>query len=103
MGHTIHHPPADCGRRLIPQLVDEIAHRDPQRPFISVPRSSNISDGYKDVDYKVFSRAVNRCAWFLEKELGCGRETQTIFYMGSLDLRYLIVLLAAVKIGHRVC
>lgn len=89
----------DYGRRIIPKLVDEIAEANPQRPFISIPRSSSIDDGYKDISYHIFAQAVNRCSWLLEKELGRGTGS-TIFYIGPLDIRHLIVILAAVKSGH---
>jgi acyl-coenzyme A synthetase/AMP-(fatty) acid ligase len=94
--------PMDCGRRLIPQLVDEIAFTDPERVFASVPKSSNLDDGYQDVSYNAFARAVNRCAWFLEKELGRSQDQTTLFYIGPLDLRYLVIILGAVKTGHLV-
>jgi hypothetical protein len=93
-------PPVDCGRRLIPKLIDEIACSDPQRPFVSVPRSSDVQEGYEDISYSEFAKAVNRCSWWIEKELGRDEESQTLFYIGPLDLRYLVVLLAAAKTGH---
>lgn len=93
-------PPADCGRRLIPKVLDDIACSDPQRPFISVPRTSNIQDGYEDVSYSTFAGAVNRCSWWIEKEIGRERNSKTLFYIGPLDLRYLLILLAAAKTGH---
>ena len=92
--------PADCGRRLIPAIVDQIASSDPQKPFISIPRSLNLQDGFADISYKAFADAVNKCSWWLEKELGRSKTLAPIFYIGPLDLRYLIVLLAAVKTGH---
>ena len=93
-------PPENCGRRLIPHLVDVIAYSEPQRPFVSVPRSSNLQEGYQDVSYSAFAKAVNRFSWWIEKELGQGQPPKTIFYLGPLDLRYLIILLAAAKTGH---
>lgn len=88
------------GRRIIPKLIDEIAVSDPERPFISIPKSTSIEAGYKDISYDTFARAVNRCSWWIEQQLGAELPTQTIAYLGPLDMRYLIVLLAVSKIGH---
>lgn len=100
MDGPIPEPPMDCGRRLVPKLVDDIAYSDPQRPFVSIPRSSNLQEGYEDISYRAFAKAVNSCAWWIEKELGRDQQSKTLFYIGPLDLRYLIVLLAAAKTGH---
>ena len=93
-------PPPDCGRRIIPKLIDGIAAREPQRPFISIPRSPSIEDGYEDIGYGTFANAVNSCSWWIEEHLGTSSGSQTIAYLGPLDVRYLIVLLAASKTGH---
>ncbi len=100
MVQTMLKPPKDCGRRIIPKLIDEIACSAPQRPFISVPRSSHLEDGFEDISYSRFARAVNRCSWWIEKHLGKEKQTETIAYFGPLDVRYLVVLLAASKTGH---
>ena len=100
MTEPIFEPPVDCGRRLIPKLIDDIAYSDPQRPFVSVPRSSNVQEGYEDISYSAFAKAVDRCSWWIQKELGRDVKSKTLFYIGPLDLRYLIVLLAAAKTGH---
>lgn len=102
MTEAISQVPVDCGRRLVPKLIDDIAYLDPQRPFVSVPKSSRLEEGYEDISYTVFAKAVNRCSWWIENELGRDVESKTLFYIGPLDLRYLIVLLAAAKTGHTV-
>ena len=96
------HPrvPPDCGKRLLPAVVDEIAAIDPDRVFASIPETSNIIDGFKDISYRDYARAVNSCAWWLKRELGEQPEPQVLFYLGPLDLRYLIIITAAAKAGH---
>ena len=103
MEEAISEPPVDYGRRLVPHIVDEIAHSQPEKPFISIPISADIKDGCKDISYNIFAKAVNRCAWWMEKELGRNEsetDLNTVFYIGPLDIRYLIVLLAAAKTGN---
>lgn len=99
---TYQHPAVspNYGKRLLPALVDEIAATDPERTFASIPKSSDIGDGFLDVSYCKFARAVNRCAWWLTKELGEHVEPKIVLYMGPLDLRYLIIILAAAKARH---
>ena len=95
--------PLDYGRRLIPTLVDEIAHSDPQRPFISIAKSPDLKDGFEDITYAFFARAVNRCAWWMQKELGESKTPRPLLYLGPLDLRYLLIILAAAKTRNIVC
>lgn len=102
MEFTIPDPPSDCGRRLLPTLVDEIANTDPERPFISVPRSLDLRDGFVDITYSTFAKAINRCSWAIERVIGRSQDLKTLLYIGPLDIRYLIILLAAVKTGHKV-
>lgn len=95
-----HAAPPDCGKRLLPALVDEIAANEPGRIFASVPETVDIADGFTDISYHGFARAVNRCAYWLVHELGECTKQKTILYMGPLDLRYLIIILAVAKSGH---
>ncbi|KAL9066443.1 MAG: hypothetical protein Q9161_007582 [Pseudevernia consocians] len=92
--------PPDCGRRIVPKIIDDIASSDPQRTFIAVRKSSRIEDGFVNISYSVFARAVNRCSWWMESELGRSKTSKTVLYFGPLDYRYYIVLLAATKTGH---
>lgn len=92
--------PVDCGKRLLPAVLDEIALTDPERVFASIPQTSKIADGFNDISYRDFARAVNACAWWLKKEIGDHFEPQVLAYLGPLDLRYLIIITAAAKAGH---
>ncbi|KAI4168740.1 MAG: hypothetical protein LQ343_006176 [Gyalolechia ehrenbergii] len=90
----------DYGQRLLPKLIDEIARSDPERQFAIVPRTADPEDGYDEIDFSRFGKAVDGCSWWLEGQLGKDAAHQTIAYYGSLDLMYHIVTLAAVKTGH---
>ncbi|KAH8157064.1 hypothetical protein CIB48_g11185 [Xylaria polymorpha] len=86
---------------LLPCLVDELARSDPSRILYSIAKTKNPTDGFRDVTVAEFGRAVDRCAWFIEKSLGRGINFPTILYMGPQDLNYAIVLLASIKTGYK--
>ncbi|KAI9833793.1 MAG: hypothetical protein M1819_003527 [Sarea resinae] len=89
------------GQRLLPQVVDQTARDHPERPWVSIPRTSNLADGYVDITYKQFANAVNRMARWLEDRLGRSSTFETLAYMGPTDPRYPILALAAVKAGYQ--
>ena len=93
-------PPPQCGQRLLPQLIDQIAKDDPDRPLISIPRGVDMADGYTDVSFKTLATAIDRCAWWIDQNVGRSQELAPIFFIGPTDIRYLIVLFAAAKTGH---
>ncbi|OJZ86454.1 hypothetical protein ASPFODRAFT_133546 [Aspergillus luchuensis CBS 106.47] len=93
--------PVDCGRRLLPAVLDEVAITDPERVFVSVPRNpENVSAGFQDITYATFAQAVNKCAWWLRDRVGMPTDPQTILYIGPLDIRYILIIIAAAKAGH---
>ncbi|ESZ95633.1 hypothetical protein SBOR_3981 [Sclerotinia borealis F-4128] len=90
------------GRRLLPNLIDEIASSDPTRIFASIPLSNDLQDGFRDIDFADFARSINHCAWWIEKNLGRSETFQTLNYVGPQDLRYTILPFAAIKTGYQV-
>ena len=95
--------PGDIGRRLLPSYVDHIAQHEPDRVLYSVTKTHNPRDGFQDITSRAFARAVDRCAWHIEKKLGkgWGRDFPTLCYMGPQDLVYAIVVLACIKTGYK--
>ncbi|OTB04432.1 hypothetical protein M426DRAFT_22832 [Hypoxylon sp. CI-4A] len=94
-----HMSPHEHGRRLSPVLLDEIAIDDPNRVLYSVAKTENMQDGFQDINYKIFANAVNRCAHWLKQMIGTD-EHRVFCYLGPLDLRYMILVMAAPKAGH---
>jgi hypothetical protein len=82
-------------------LLDEIAATDPERILYSIAKTNNMQDGFQDLSYKTIANAVNRCAHWLYYTLGAG-EPRVFCYLGPLDIRYIILVLAAPKAGHTV-
>lgn len=91
----------DYGRRLIASLVDDCAIETPQKTFAFVSRTSRVDDMQAISHYK-FANAVNRCAFWMEELLGRGAHFDTVAYLGPSDLRTSIIILAAIKTGHKV-
>ena len=85
---------------LLPAVLDEIAANEPTRIFVSVPRSSDILEGFRDIEYGTCAKAVDKFALWLREQVGQESEPKTIMYFGPLDIRYLPVLLGAAKAGH---
>ena len=92
----------DYGRRLLPSLIDEIAATDPDRVFLSIPRTADIQDGFQDISFQRLAKAIDRCAWWLEQLLERGKGFPTVAYMGPHDARYLILTFACSKTGLKV-
>jgi hypothetical protein len=90
------------GRRLLPSAIDRLSDTDPRRIWASIPCSSNLADGFRDVSYKAFSNAINRAAWFLESTFGNANGFPTICYIGKSDIRYHIFSMAAAKTEYQV-
>ncbi|KAK3367615.1 hypothetical protein B0H63DRAFT_405312 [Podospora didyma] len=91
------------GKRLMVNIVDEVAKTDPYREWISIPRSSNPRDGWKTLTYKDAANAVNRVAHKLVESSGkpAKGEFPTVAFIAPNDVRYLIFVLGAVKAGYK--
>ena len=94
--------PIRYGHRLIPQLIDEGAKNSPDVSFWSIPRSSNLADGFRDINYAQVAGAINRVAWWINENVGKSTNFESLAYMGPPDLRYAILTVAAQKTGHTV-
>jgi hypothetical protein len=77
-------PPVDVGQRLLHVTIDKIAAETPDRIWAFIPKSNNLSDGYRDVSFATFANAINRLSWFLKSNLGpdLGR-FKTVGYIGT--------------------
>ncbi|KAF4638022.1 hypothetical protein G7Y89_g45 [Cudoniella acicularis] len=94
-------PSANYGKRLIPTLIDELATNDAERVFVSIPRTANIEDGFHDITFADLARAIDNCAWWMERTLQRSETFETLNYVGPQDLRYLILLIAGIKTGYK--
>lgn len=95
--------PPNCGRRLIPSTIDDIAGLNPSKVFGSLPISNTILEaGFKDLTFSQIANAINGVAWWLEKEIGRSDNFETLAYLAPNDFRFPILAVAAVKAGYKV-
>ncbi|KAI1121295.1 male sterility protein-domain-containing protein [Nemania abortiva] len=89
------------GQRLVPNIIDDIAAKEPLRVFASIPLSEDLHDGYIDISYWAIANAINRACWWLSESLGLANTSEVFSYIGPNDLRYPIFLVAAIKCGYQ--
>ncbi|KAH7336688.1 hypothetical protein BKA65DRAFT_563960 [Rhexocercosporidium sp. MPI-PUGE-AT-0058] len=96
--HSIPH-----GHRLIPTQIDQLSLTNPSKLFACIPRSSSLSEGFRDVTYRDFARGIDRAAAWIEEKFGIGGEGlfRTLAYVGVFDLRYFLIMVGAVKVGFK--
>jgi hypothetical protein len=70
------------GRRLIPQIMDSLAARDPGRVVFSLMTAREGSLGRLEVSAKTFTRAVDRLAWWIKSQVGISSSIKPIGYIG---------------------
>lgn len=63
-------PPAACGQRFLPTILDDLASSDPDRIIYSIAKSADVSQGFRQVSAREFVDAVSKLAWWLVDQLG---------------------------------
>ena len=93
-------PLPNRGRRPLSHLIDTRSQYSHRRPFASIPRSGNVSDGYRDISYPLFANAIDRLARWMLQELGRPRtEDEALVYQATADLGHQVLTMVAVKAG----
>jgi hypothetical protein len=88
---------------ILVNIVDHMGRQVPRALFAEFPISpASYKAGTRKITYGDLANAVNGVAWWLEKTLGRGKNFETLAYVGSNDMRYNVMLLAAVKAGYKV-
>ncbi|KAJ0123869.1 nonribosomal peptide synthetase [Diaporthe amygdali] len=102
MGSVANLSSTPYGRRLLPTLIDEVSSQDPDRECFQIPRSSEPSDGWRILTWKDMANAVNRCAHRIIELCGTPEKDSfpVIAYLGPNDVRYIVLMIAAVKAGY---
>ncbi|RWA13065.1 hypothetical protein EKO27_g2022 [Xylaria grammica] len=88
-------------RRLIHLIPDELAEAVPEHPLFSFSKTEHLRDGFTDVSAKCFGNAANRAAWWLVENLGLPSSFETVAYIGSNDIRYLLFMFGIIKVGYK--
>lgn len=95
--------PRDCGKRLIAHYIHQTAIDEPHRVCISRPLTSEPHDGFEDITFSQLDKAIDVASNWVEKHAGIGENFDCIAYIGPHDLRYILLMIAAIKTGHKVC
>lgn len=81
-------------------MIDQLAKAAPDTVFASIPRTSDPNDGFEDVTYARLANAVNRTAQWLQNSTELPSQSRTtVAYLGTSDIRYIALILAAQKLG----
>nr|WEH02129.1 carboxylic acid reductase [Expression vector JGI_C3] len=86
-------------QRLLATVVDSLALECPTRRFCLIPNGKDVHQGFREVTFRDLCCAVNRMSWWMEKHLASSVKGATIAYLGSNDIRYIILMLASHKTG----
>lgn len=78
-------------------MFDEIAAANPDRPYMTIPSSKDLSRGFSHLSCGDMARCVDNFARFLELEIPRSSKAKKVAYLGLPDLRNGVVFLAAVE------
>ncbi|KJR90042.1 nonribosomal peptide synthetase [Sporothrix schenckii 1099-18] len=97
-------PHPEAGRRLLPHIADQVAADTPDRVLYEYPSSADLTRPWTTVTARQFANAVDRAAHWIRDNVHdtktiADNRTEVLGYSGPPDLRYYILVLAAVKAG----
>jgi len=75
----------EFGRRLIPQIIDNLASTDPERIIYSITSLDNDALNFRHITAQQFANAVDKTAWWLVHHLGTTTSIQAIGYIGQRE------------------
>jgi acyl-CoA synthetase (AMP-forming)/AMP-acid ligase II len=86
---------------LLPRIVDRLGNERPHGVYSMWATPGG--KGLRTITYHELANAVNGLAGWLVARLGPGRggvDPEVLTYIGSNDVRYVVLLLAAIKAGY---
>lgn len=86
--------------RLIPHILEEEARENPQRVIAMVAKTSDISEGFNEVNAEQFLRGVDFLAHWVDSYKSKSSSAETFAFIGSQDFRYPIIEIACMKTGN---
>lgn len=90
----------EYGRRLIASRIVELAKYKLDNIWISTPSSKSVN-GFTDFTW-VGANVIDCASYWIESTFGRGQGQSMIAYVGPLDIRYLILIMAAIETGYMV-
>lgn len=88
------------GRRLIASRIAELAKYELDNIWISTPSSKSVN-GFTDFTW-AGANVIDCASYWIESTFGRGQGQSMIAYVGPLDIRYLILIVAAIETGYMV-
>ena len=82
------------------RLVSETATKFPERTWMSIPASSDLSSGWKHITYQQFAYAIDGFAQFVERTHGNGDGRTVAAFMGLNDERHTVAVIGLMKAGY---
>jgi len=68
----------------LPRLVADLGEEDPRGVWVSVPRHTNLKEGWRDVTYGELANAVDGAASWIEREM-VYEWGDVVAYIGSVQ------------------
>lgn len=72
------------GKRLLPTWIDSVGRETPDKVWASIPRSMDLKDGFRDLQYRHLVAAIDTIAWWIESIIGRSTDFETVAYMGCI-------------------
>lgn len=92
----------EYGSRQLHQTLDLLSRKSPDRLFAAIPRSSDLSDGFRDISFSDMARCSDFVAHWIQDHVGQSTAFHTVCYIGIPDLRSVAIFFGAVKCGYKV-
>lgn len=86
----------------MPTVLDQLAITTPDRLYGAIPKTTDVTEGFRDISVADMARCVNFMAKWIENLHGRSQNFETISYIGIPDLRGPVIFQAAVKCGYKV-
>ncbi|KAI9155729.1 Non-canonical non-ribosomal peptide synthetase FUB8 [Paramyrothecium foliicola] len=85
---------------LIPHAIDKIASETPDRVYGLWPvHPFSYEAGFRTITFGDLANAVNGLSQWLETQLGRSSNHETVAYIGPNDVRFIALMVAAIKTG----
>ena len=75
----------EYGKRLIPQILDNLALSEPDRIVYSVANFSDGAHAFRHISARTLAQAVDKTAWWLHDQVGKPKSIQTVGYIGPRE------------------
>jgi hypothetical protein len=59
----------ECGKRLIPQILDRLAAAEPDRIVYSIASFSDKGLEFRDISARALAKAVDKTAWWIKNHV----------------------------------